>query len=196
MSCGNINLELQGRTNAHSWQSLAYIPLGTWINKATKGLLQRRLYHHCLDIILASLKKAAHNGCMMVDPEGNVCNVFTPLASHIADHPEQHLVTCTAQNTSPVSQASTEQFGDALDYPIRTAQDILESIEELETLADPDDFVHYEKIAREYQLNGVNKPFWRDWYLVNPGFLPNPNTYLTPDKLHQWYCFLYDHLLS
>ena len=116
---------------------------------------------------------------MMVDPEGNVCNVFTPLASHIADHPEQHLVTCTAQNTSPVSQASTEQFGDALDYPIRTAQDILESIEELETLADPDDFVHYEKIAREYQLNGVNKPFWRDCYLVNPGFLPNPNTYLT-----------------
>ena len=194
MSCGNVNSEHHGKTNAHSWQPLAYIPIGTWVNKETKGILQRRLYHHCLDIILASLKEAAQTGYMMTDPEGNVHNVFTPFASHIADHTEQHLVTCTAQNTSPISQASTEQFGDVTDYPIRTAYDILELIEELEFLADPDDLVHYEKIAGEHQLNGVNKPFWRDWYLVNPSFLPNPDTYLTPDKLHQWYCFLYDHL--
>ena len=121
MSCGNINSELCGKTNSHSWQPLAYIPLRTWLNKDTKGILQQRLYHHCLDIVLASLKEAAQTGCIMVDPDGNLHNVFIPLTLHIADHPEQHLITCTAQNTSPISQALTDQFGDAMDYPIRTA---------------------------------------------------------------------------
>ena len=104
---------------------------------------------------MASLKEAAQTGCMMVDPDGNLHNVFTPLASHIADHPEQHLITCTAQNTSPISQALTDQFGDAMDYPIRTAQDILETIEALAALVDPDDLAHYEKLVREYHFGGI-----------------------------------------
>ena len=59
----------------------------------------------------------------------------------------------------------------------------MEKIEELETLTDSDDLVYYEKIAREHQLNGVNKPIWRDRCLLNPSFFPNSNTYLSSNKL-------------
>jgi hypothetical protein len=196
MSIGNINKSLRGKATAHAFEPLAYIPIGEWKDKKHKGLLQQRCYHQCMDIILGSLKIAAKIGSVMSDPAGNLRLVFTPLASHIADRPEQHLITATSHNASPVSHADTSQFGDSQKYDCRSAKDILGIIESLNSEIDPLDLNKYQKAARNKGLNGVHTPFWRDWFLVHPDALPQPIDYITPDPLHQWYRFMFDHILN
>ena len=57
-------------------------------------MLEARLYHHCLDIVLAPLKAAARFGVMLSDPLGNLRWCHTPLASFIVDTPEAQLISC------------------------------------------------------------------------------------------------------
>jgi hypothetical protein len=196
MSIGNISKSVRGKATAHAFEPLAYIPIGTWKDKKVKGLLQNRCYHLCMDIVLQSLKTAAQIGSLMSDPLGNHRLVFTPLASHIADRPEQHLITATSHNSSPVSHATSKQFGDTQKYNPRSAMEILAAIESLNSAINPLDLQKYLNAARIKGLNGVHAPFWRDWFLVHPDVLPNPIDYITPDPLHQWYRFIFDHILE
>jgi hypothetical protein len=195
MSIGNISKSIRGKATAHAFEPLAYIPLGDWKEKKSKGLLQQRCYHLCMDIILKPLKIAAQIGSIMSDPAGNLRLVFTPLASHIADRPEHHLITGTSHAVSPVSHATKNEFGSSQRYSPRGAKEILNEIESLNSEVDPTDIRRYQKEARNRGLSGVHAPFWRDWFLVSPDTLPNPIDYITPDPLHQWYRFIYDHIL-
>jgi hypothetical protein len=195
MSIGNISKSIRGKATAHAFEPLAYIPLGDWKDKKHKGLLQQRCYHQCMDIILKPLKIAAQIGSLMSDPAGNLRLVFTPLASHIADRPEHHLITATSHGVSPVSHAATKEFGNPQRFDPRSAKDILNAIESLNSQVDPMDIQRYQREARTRGLSGVYAPFWRDWFLVHPDALPNPVDYLTPDPLHQWYRFIFDHIL-
>jgi hypothetical protein len=195
MSIGNISKSIRGKATAHAFEPLAYIPLGDWKEKKCKGLLQQRCYHLCMDIILKSLKIAAQIGSIMSDPAGNLRLVFTPLASHIADRPEHHLITGTSHSVSPVSHATRNEFGSSQRHSCRGAEEILSAIESLNSAVDPTDIQRYQKEARNRGLSGVHAPFWRDWFLVSPNALPNPIDYITPDPLHQWYRFIYDHIL-
>ena len=68
-------------------------------------MLESQLYHQCLDIVLASLKAAAHFSAMLSDPLGNLCWCFTPLASFIADTPEAQLISCVGRKSFPVMTA-------------------------------------------------------------------------------------------
>ncbi|KAG2134545.1 hypothetical protein DEU56DRAFT_756971, partial [Suillus clintonianus] len=56
--------------------------------KRMKGVLEDRLIHECLNIILEPLKQAAQRGVMLSDPTGHSRYCFTTLASYIADTPE------------------------------------------------------------------------------------------------------------
>ncbi|KAJ7725009.1 hypothetical protein DFH07DRAFT_871814 [Mycena maculata] len=53
---------------------------------------------------------------------------------------------------------------------------------------DPWDLASYVKAAKQRHLNGVHRPFWRDWPLAEPF------EFLTPEVLHHWLKFFYDHL--
>jgi hypothetical protein len=195
MSIGNISKSIRGKATVHAFEPLAYIPIGEWKDRKLKGLLQQQCYHLCMDIVLKSLKIAAQIGSIMSDPSGNLRLVFTPLASHIADRPEQHLITATSHNRSPVSHATTNEFGDSYKHDSLNAKDILDAIGTLNSGIEPIDLQRYQKAARNKGLNGVYAPFWRDWFLVHPDVLPNPIDYITPDPLHQWYRFMFDHIL-
>ena len=38
-----------------------------------------------------------------------------------------------------------------------------------------------------YRLNGVHRPFWRDWPLSDP------SEFFTPEPLHHWHKMFWDH---
>ena len=80
-------------------------------------MLAARLYHQCLDIVLAPLKAAAQLGVMLSDPLGNLRWCFTPLASFIVDTPEAQLISCVGGKTSPFTMANYQQFGDGFRHP-------------------------------------------------------------------------------
>ncbi|KAJ7030184.1 hypothetical protein C8F04DRAFT_1211785 [Mycena alexandri] len=64
----------------------------------------------------------------------------------------------------------------------------LAQLKELEQAIDPWDLPAYIKSAKALGLNGVHRPFWRDWPLAEP------TDFLTPEILHHWLKMFYDHL--
>jgi hypothetical protein len=67
-----------------------------------------------MDLVLQNLKVAAGVGKFMVDPMGCRRYAFTPLATHIADLPEQTMIACVSKNASPTTLATQAQFGDGI----------------------------------------------------------------------------------
>ncbi|KAE9388440.1 hypothetical protein BT96DRAFT_960210 [Gymnopus androsaceus JB14] len=72
ISLANIDSSLLSKASQHLFNLLALIPIPKFVEKRTsvKGILENRLYHQCLDIVLRPLKIAATIGVLMSDPLG------------------------------------------------------------------------------------------------------------------------------
>ncbi|KAG1833676.1 hypothetical protein DFJ58DRAFT_736005 [Suillus subalutaceus] len=62
------------------------------------------LLHQCIDLVVEPLKQAARLGVMMSDPR---------------DTPEELVIACATMNSSPVTMATREDFGDPIRHPPR-----------------------------------------------------------------------------
>ena len=145
------------------------------------------MIHECLDFILAPLKTAAQFGIMMSDPVGSLRYAFTPLAAYIVDVQEAVALSGVAGKTSHVTMANYKQFGDPIRHEPRTASTTLAQLHAIEDSVDPWDLKAYIKEAMKVRLNGVHRPFWRDWALSEP------STFFTPEPLHHWHKMFWDH---
>ncbi|KAG1720475.1 hypothetical protein EDB19DRAFT_1898465 [Suillus lakei] len=121
-------------------------------------MLQDWLVHHCLNIVLQLLKLAAQSSIMLSDPICCSHYCFTVLASYIADTPEAMMLACT-----------------------------LEQLEIIRSHAHPDDLEEFFHEVQKFHLNGVDKPFWWDWLLVEP------SRFFTPELLHHIHKKFWDH---
>ena len=114
ISLANIAMDFRTKSSNDLFLLLALLPIPKFIHSDRKicGVLESRLFHFCLDIILEPLKKATQFGILMEDPLGlrRVC--FPPLAAYIVDTPESALVACVGGKTSSITMASYKQFGD------------------------------------------------------------------------------------
>ena len=114
ISIANISMMVQNKAASHSFLLLVLMPIPEFLHDTSRmcSLLEARLFHQCLDIVLKPLKQAAQFGCTISDPLGNQCYCFTPLVSYIANTPEACLVACVRGLTSPVTMAMYRNFGD------------------------------------------------------------------------------------
>jgi hypothetical protein len=150
-----------------------------------RGLLEDRLMHECLSIVLKPLMKAAEIGIMMSDPVGNVRHCFTPLAVYIVDMPEAAMLACVRRKTSPFTMASYLQFGDSFRHPPHTRSITLDQLASI--TVDPAHLEAYFDASAEYRLKGVCTPFWMDWPLADPSI------FLMSEALHHWHKEFFDH---
>ena len=191
MSCGNIKKTLRTKVGAHCWMMIAQVPIAKFQPSRHQGLLTNRLLHLCLDIALAGLKRCAATAEDMVDPNGFVRSIRTFLAAYIADLPEQQALACVRSGYAPSSLAGPSSLGDSAAHDLRRGSVTLEAIQEIkdELTEDgsQDDLRLFEKAAKCHGLNGVDKPFWRDW------LYSDPSLFLAPDALHQWHKLFMDH---
>ncbi|KAJ7023961.1 hypothetical protein C8F04DRAFT_1303601 [Mycena alexandri] len=67
---------------------------------------------------------------------------------------------------------------------------LVKQLHKLERSTDPWDLRSYVKKAKLLRLNGVHRPFWQDWPLAEP------SVFLTPEILHHWFKFAYDHIVK
>ena len=189
ISLANIAMDCRTKSSNDLFLLLALLPIPKFIheNRKIQSMLERRLVHECLDTILLPLKKAAQFGVMMEDPLGwrRVC--FPPLAAYIVDTPESALMACVAGKTSSVTMAFYKQFGDNYRHEPRTASTTLANLQAAESVIDPWSLIDYEKEAMKFRLNGVHRPFWRDWPLSDP------SVFLTSEPLHHWHKGFWDH---
>jgi hypothetical protein len=201
LSLANIHANIRMKSSTRAFLLVALLPCPKFVTKdaATRGVLENRLVHLCLDIITNPLKLAARAGRMMADPRGYSRFCFTALASYMVDTPEATLLAGVAGKTSHLTMADYRQFGDPIRQEPRTASTTLAQLSALATNIDPLDLPAYIPAAKAIRLNAVHLPFWRDWYLKPPAGIPKPTLmadpckFLTPEPLHHWHKQFWDH---
>ncbi|KAI6001429.1 hypothetical protein EDD15DRAFT_2158658 [Pisolithus albus] len=85
ISLANIKMAVRNKASSHAFLLNALMPVVEFIHPVHRicSVLEARLFHECLDIVLQPLKVAARIGRMMSDPAGNLRHCFTPLAAYI-----------------------------------------------------------------------------------------------------------------
>ncbi|KAH9015454.1 hypothetical protein EDB85DRAFT_1868605 [Lactarius pseudohatsudake] len=153
ISLANLLMDFRMKGTNHAFLLLALLPIPNFIHKdsKTRGILENRMVHECLDFILTPLKKAAQFGIMMSDPLGY------------------------------------KQFGDPFRHEPRTASTTLAQLHAIEARVNPWHLNAYIKETMKVRLNGVHRPFWRDWALSEP------SKFFTPEPLHHWHKMFWDH---
>ncbi|KAG1765881.1 hypothetical protein EV702DRAFT_1204407 [Suillus placidus] len=171
ISLTNIHMKIRLKSSSNAFALTALLPVPKFIHrkKRMKGVLEDRLMHQCLNIVLEPLKQAARLGIMLSDPIGRSHYCFTPLASYIADTPEAMMLASVGGKTLPVTMVMYKQFGDPFQHEPQTKST---------TLA---------QLAVKFRLNGVEKPFWSDWVLAEPSH------FFTSESLHHLHKQFYDH---
>lgn len=122
LSLGNIKKETRAQTSKRAWILIAYIPISKWEKtlekaefqskqhrKTLPGILNRRLFHYCMEIICQSLREL--NVHEIVDPEGNIRLVFYVLMAYLADLEEQYLIAALDKSNCIHCEATTGKFG-------------------------------------------------------------------------------------
>ncbi|KAJ3567001.1 hypothetical protein NP233_g6648 [Leucocoprinus birnbaumii] len=134
LSCANISKEFRNKASNHAFMLIALLPIPSYINQKRQiaSLLENRLFHECLDIVLEPLKVAATMGVMLSDPLGYQRKCYTPLASYIVDTPESALIAGVGGKTSSVTMATFTNFGDNFRHPPRLASVTLTKLQEIE----------------------------------------------------------------
>ncbi|KAG1773720.1 hypothetical protein EV702DRAFT_1243118 [Suillus placidus] len=72
LSIANIHMSTQSKSSLNTFILAALLPVPKFIhkNKKMRGVLQDRIVHQCLDVVLEPLKVAAREGIMLSDPTG------------------------------------------------------------------------------------------------------------------------------
>ncbi|KAG2105843.1 uncharacterized protein F5147DRAFT_746400 [Suillus discolor] len=80
ISLANINMFTRLKTSSNTFVLTTLLPIPKFIhkNKHMRGVLEDRLIHECLDIVLCPLKQAAHEGVMLSDPLAVVQTMVDP----------------------------------------------------------------------------------------------------------------------
>lgn len=192
ISLTNIHAGVRMKATSHAFALVAYLPIPKFleVSRPIHSILSARVYHFAISIVMRNLKMAAHDGCIMSDPRGDLRMIHTPLVAWIADYPEQLLIACTASKRSPISLAVSAQFGDPLPHSPRIRSCTLNAIERACTISDPCDIASFYKACQSLHLNGVVEPYWMDWGDACP------SRFLTPDALPQWHKFFFDHPIT
>lgn len=190
LTIGNIQADVRMKATSHAWRCVAFIPIPTFVvNSDFQTLLRSRLWHKSVDLVCSNLKVAARIGEYMVDASAKWRYCFTPLISHIADLPEQQMITCISKNASPVTTAVHKEFGDETPHPPRNGTETYALIRGLCSRVDPWDLAPFLREAKKSNLSGVHLPYWRNWRFSNPA------KFLTPEILHTLHKFFFDHVL-
>ncbi|TFK60724.1 hypothetical protein BDN72DRAFT_779026, partial [Pluteus cervinus] len=189
ISLANIDPDFRSKASNNAFLLLALLPIPKFVetDKKVRSLLDKRLMHQNLDIVLHPLKIAAQIGIMLSDPVGAIRCFYTPCAAYIVDTPEAADISCVGGKTSPYTVATYKQFGDNFRHNPRTAAHTLNQLNQLRRNVDPNDLPAYSKASKKLRLNGVHEPFWRDWALSDP------SNFLMPEPLHHWHKMFWDH---
>lgn len=199
-SLGNINKEVRAQTSKRAWMLVAYIPICKWektmahteftskaSKKALPGILTRRLFHYCMELICEPLREI--NTHEITDPEGNIRLIFYVLIAYIADLEEQYVIAALDKSNCVHCEATTTDFGSPDKHPTRSSEDTLDGIKQVQrerggANADP---YQFSLGADKYRLGDVEYPFWASLPFVEICDV------LSVDLLHGFYKFFYDH---
>ncbi|KAJ7041489.1 hypothetical protein C8F04DRAFT_1208338 [Mycena alexandri] len=138
------------------------------------------------DIDMDFRSKATHHAFLLL--------ILLPIAKFLEKNPEIRGVLASRLfhailDFVLVPLKETARIGHMMTDPLGWQRaKTLAQLKKLEDAIDPWDLPGYIKAAKAEGLNGVHRPFWRDWAMSEP------SDFLTPEILHHWLKMFYDHL--
>src|ERR1700761_4632705 len=112
LSLANIRMDLATKASSHAFLTTALLPVPKFLcDKELRGVMEKRLFHHCIDIVCDPLKMAAKHGVDLSRWDGSLLRCHTPLVSYIADTPEAADIACVMGKTSHLTMAAHNSFG-------------------------------------------------------------------------------------
>ncbi|KXN87848.1 hypothetical protein AN958_08049 [Leucoagaricus sp. SymC.cos] len=122
-------MEFRNKASNYAYQLLALLPIPHFINqkRPIQAILENRLIHECLDIILAPLKDAAKIGALLSDPVshliGTIRLIFriVPLSYH-QQTPLTSSFFCYVDHWDIVPQAASTACSTKGSYPDPTTE--------------------------------------------------------------------------
>ncbi|KAF7985012.1 hypothetical protein HWV62_10006 [Athelia sp. TMB] len=197
LSIANIHPAVRMKASSHSFVLAAYLPIPKFkgVTSTVHAALVAQVFHKSVSIVVENLRHADQLGAEMSDYNGEKRINHTPLVSYIADLPEMHTISCTTHNQSPLTLATLEDFGDDQSEKPHIPRDrhhTLNNILRARFDIDPGpiNFPEFVKAAAKLGLLAVEEPFWAKWGMACPSL------FLTPDALHAWHKFYFDHVVS
>ncbi|KIO02103.1 hypothetical protein M404DRAFT_28061 [Pisolithus tinctorius Marx 270] len=189
ISLANIKMSTRLKLSSNSFMLAALLPVPKFVhkNKCMHGLLEDRLIHECLDIILEPVKQAAKLGIMLPDSLGHMWYCFMPIAGYIANTPKAAMLAAVGGKTSLITMAMYKQFGDPFQHEPRTASTTLAQLAAVKSKVHPTNIQVFFCEAQCFRLSGVSDPFWRDIPLSCP------STFITLEPLHHLHKEFWDH---
>ena len=105
----NIKMSTRLKLSSNAFMLTALLPVPKFVheNKRMCGVLEDRLIHQCLDIVLEPVKTATRLSVMMSDPDGHSRYCFTPLAGYITDMLEAAMLAAVGEATQGWHQGQT-----------------------------------------------------------------------------------------
>jgi len=173
ITIGNIYSDSRRKTKLRAYMVLAYLPTTKFPNtdfgtiykskvaaKKMPGILAKRLFHHCMRLVLAPLRDRTPQ--TMIDAEGYTRSVIAVIIAYVSDREEQTMVAGIRNFQCPNCTAGFEE----LDWPHicepRTSQSILDDISNAR-LRDPNtDTWGFAMNALDLGLCGIEHPWWED----------------------------------
>ncbi|KAI6019933.1 hypothetical protein F5J12DRAFT_716230 [Pisolithus orientalis] len=189
ISLANIKMSTCLKLSSNSFMLATLLPVPKFMhkNKHMCGLLEDRLIHECLDIILEPVKQAAKLSIMLPDSLGHMQYCFMPIMGYIADTPKAAMLTAVGGKTSPITMAMYKQFRDPFRHEPQTVSTTLAQLAAVKLKVHPTNIQVFFCKAQCFCLSGVSDPFWRDI------LLSCPSTFVTPEPLHHLHKEFWDH---
>ncbi|KAI6008146.1 hypothetical protein F5J12DRAFT_719793 [Pisolithus orientalis] len=114
VSLANIKMSTCLKLSSNSFMLATLLPIPKFVhkNKCIHSLLEDRLIHECLDIVLEPVKQAAKLGIILPDSLGQMQYCFMPIVGYITNTPKAAMLAAVGGKTSPITMAMYKQFGD------------------------------------------------------------------------------------
>jgi hypothetical protein len=173
LTIGNIAKGVRRQPSSHATVLIGYIPVTKMLcfDNATRSQAQYRLYHHCMSLMLHRLNDAGQEGELMSCADGHIRWGFPILAAHVADHPEQCLISCCKENRCPKCLVHPNNHGDPIVSEPRNHALTKDILARKGAGENPPEF-------EEQGLRPIYSPFWAN--------LPHTDIFMciSPDILH------------
>ncbi|KAH9919400.1 uncharacterized protein B0H18DRAFT_1195909 [Fomitopsis serialis] len=190
LTLAGLPATIRSKLSNDAWMCIAYLPVPKFaVHTSYQGILANRVLHEAMDLVTAKLKTAARFGYPMADAYGNVRIVHPPVVALSGDLVEHLSMAAVGSSVSPVSLATSSQFGDGKVYARRTKAHTLDLIHSVSKVVDPWKLHDFQRECKKVGLNGVHMPWWRDYLFTDPSI------FCVSDLLHSNYKFFFDHLL-
>ena len=199
ISLGNIHKDIRNKPSHKGWMLLAKLPTSKFgalkarldatetEKKAMPGVLQKRLFHRCMSVVLKPLRDS--DVSTATDANGNERQVLAVLMAWLADLEELWMILGLAKSCCPKCIAQTDDFDSPEMRPPRTSDSILQALHDIRTEYPDADTWQFVRLAGRRGLTGVEHLCWE-------GLRVDMCRVMCVDALHGLHKLFKDHIMK